>query len=120
MAWDDAKLERAIEMYQEANPTAENTMDIVAEIAEALGESVNGTRMKLSKAGVYIKKDSSTSSATSESKTTKSTGTKVSKEAAQSGLIKVIEELGKEVDTDIISKLTGKAAVYFTSLLSAG
>jgi hypothetical protein len=33
-------------------------------------------------------------------------------------LIAAITDAGKEVDEDVISKLTGKAAVYFTGLLS--
>lgn len=117
MAWDEDKRARAIEMYKELNPTPENTMDMVAEVADALGETINGVRMTLSKAGVYIKKDSTSES---KSQTTKSTtgGTKVSKDSAQQGLIAAIEAAGKEVDADIISKLTGKAAVYFTGLLS--
>jgi hypothetical protein len=34
-------------------------------------------------------------------------------------LIAAITDAGKPVDEEIISKLTGKAAQYFTSLLSA-
>ena len=116
MSWDEDKRARAIEMYKELNPTPENTMDMVAEVAEALGETVNGVRMTLSKAGVYIKKDDSPSK--SQTTTAKTGGTKVSKDAAQQALIAAIEAVGKDVDSDIISKLTGKAAVYFTGLLS--
>lgn len=115
MAWDDERKALAISKYQAAKPTPENSMDIVADIAEEMGESVNGVRMILSKADVYIKKEASTKTA---SKTTSNTGSRVSKESAQAALTAAIEAAGKEVDTDIISKLTGKAAVYFTSLLS--
>ena len=116
MAWDDDKKAQAIDMYEKREPTPENSMEIVAEIAEELGESPNGVRMILSKAGVYIKKEPTATA----SKTTKSTGgsTRVSKEEAQAKLIAAIEEAGKEVDSDIISKLTGKAAVYFAGLFA--
>lgn len=117
MAWDDAKKAQAIDMYQEREPTPENSMEIVAEIAEELGESPNGVRMILSKANVYIKKEAAASGGT-KSKTTKSTGTRVSKEDAQAQLIAAIENAGKEVDNDIISKLTGKAAIYFAGLFA--
>lgn len=118
MAWDDAKKAQAIEMYQEREPTPENSMEIVAEIAEELGESPNGVRMILSKADVYIKKDASAASSGTKSKTTKTGSTRVSKEDAQAQLIAAIEAAGKDVDSDIISKLTGKAAIYFAGLFA--
>ena len=116
MAWDDTRKAQAIEMYLEREPTPETSMDIVAEIAEEMGESPNGVRSILSKANVYVKKEAPAASA--KSKTTKSTGTRVSKEDAQAQLIAAIEAAGKDVDSDIISKLTGKAAVYFASLFA--
>lgn len=117
MAWDDDKRAKAISMYEEANPTPENSLDIVAEIADSIGETVNGVRAILSKAGVYVKKEAA-AAGEAKSKTTKSASTRVSKEDAQAQLIAAIEAAGKEVDNDIISKLTGKAAVYFTALFS--
>jgi len=116
LAWDDDRKAQAISMYQEREPTPENSMDIVSEIAEELGESPNGVRMILSKAGVYVKKEPAAGA--SKSKTTKSTSTRVSKEDAQAQLIAAIEAAGKEVDSDIISKLTGKAAIYFAGLFA--
>jgi hypothetical protein len=117
MPWTDESKAQAIEMYEKAEPTPENSMDIVAEIAEELGESVNGVRMILSKAGVYIKKEPAKSSG-GASKTTKAASTRVSKEDAQAQLIAALEEAGKPIDNDIISKLTGKAAVYFAGLFA--
>ena len=117
MAWDDDKKAQAISMYEEREPTPENSMEIVSEIAEELSESPNGVRMILSKAGVYVKKEAAAGGA-SKSKTTKTPSTRVSKEDAQSQLIAAIEAAGKEVDSDIISKLTGKAAVYFAGLFT--
>lgn len=116
MPWTDESKAKAIQMYQDAEPTPENSMDIVTEIAEELGESPNGVRMILSKAGVYVKKEAAPSA--SKSKTTKAASTRVSKEDAQAQLIAALEEAGKPVDNDIISKLTGKAAVYFAGLFA--
>lgn len=120
MAWDDDKKANAIKLYEAAEPTPETSMDIVAEIADELGESVNGVRMILSKAGVYVKKEAAATggAAASKSKTTKAAGTRVSKEDAQAQLTAAIEAAGKDVDAEIISKLTGKAAVYIAGLLA--
>lgn len=118
MAWTEDKKALAISKYEEAGPTPETSMDIVSEIAEELEESVNGVRMILSKAGVYVRKDPAAPTAASASKTTKTTSTRVSKEDAQAQLIAAIEAAGKDVDSDIISKLTGKAAVYFAGLFA--
>lgn len=117
MAWDDAKKKRAIEMYAEGNPTAENSVELVNEIAQELEESPNGTRMVLVQAGVYIKKDATATSATK--KTAEGDKPKrVSKEDSINALKEAIKAAGKDVDDEILDKLTGKAAVYFTSLLS--
>lgn len=119
MAWDDTKRARAIELYQEANPTAENSLEIVAEVAEELEESVNGVRLILSKAGVYIKKEEAKKAAKSSSSSSSSTGgTRVSKEAAHAQLIEAIESKEGTVDSEIISKLTGKAALYFAGVIN--
>ena len=56
MAWDDDKKAEAVSMYTESDPSPENSMEIVKEIAEELNESPNGVRMILTKAGVYVKK----------------------------------------------------------------
>lgn len=118
MAWTDERKAQAISMYEKAEPTPENSMDIVAEIAEDMEESVNGVRMILSKAGVYVKKDPAAPSSGGQSKTTKAASTRVSKEDAQAQLVASIEAAGKTVDSDIISKLTGKAAIYFAGLFA--
>ena len=56
MAWDDDKKAQAVEMYEAAEPTPETSMEVVKEIADELGESPNGVRMILTKAGVYVKR----------------------------------------------------------------
>ena len=114
MAWTDEKKAEAIEAYQDAEPTPETSMEIVKEIADDLGESPNGVRMILTKAGVYVKK----TPATGNGGGTSSGGTRVSKQAAQDALTAAITDKGLSVDEDIISKLTGKAAQYFTGLLA--
>jgi len=57
MAWDDDKRAEVVAQYEGADPTPETSMEIVKEIADSVGESPNGVRMILTKAGVYIKKD---------------------------------------------------------------
>ena len=114
MAWDDDKKAQAVEMYGEQDPTPETSMEIVKEIADELNESPNGVRMILTKAGVYVKK----APATWNGGGTSSGGTRVSKQAAQDALTAAITDKGLSVDEDIIAKLTGKAAQYFTGLLA--
>ena len=116
MAWDDAKKEAVIEAYETAGPTPENSMEIVAELAEEFEESPNGVRMILTKAGVYIKKAPASGSAKAS---TNGGGGRVSKAAAIESLSAAISDAGQEVDQEILDKLTGKAAVYFTGVISA-
>ena len=116
MAWDDDKKAQAVAMYEEAEPTPETSMEIVKDIAEELDESPNGVRMILTKAGVYVKK---TPAAKSSGGATKGGGgTRVSKAAAAEALIAALGDAGQDVDEEIISKLTGKASQYFTSIIT--
>lgn len=117
MAWTDEKREEVIAAYEAANPTPENSMEIVAELAEEYEESPNGVRMILSKAGVYIKKEAVAKKGTG--KATGGGGTRVSKAAAHEALNAAIRDLGQEPDDEIVSKLTGKAAQYFTTVLES-
>ena len=114
MAWDDERKAQAVEMYEAESPTPETSMEIVKFVADELGESPNGVRMILTKAGVYVKK----AQATGNGGGTTSGGTRVSKQAAQDALTAAITDKGLSVDEDIIAKLTGKAAQYFTGLLA--
>ena len=113
MAWTDESKEQAVEMYTAEEPTPENSMEVVKMIAEELGESPNGVRMILTKAGVYVKK---TPAAKSSGGGTG--GGRVNVAQAQDDLVKAISDAGKEADTAIVSKLTGKAAVYFATLIN--
>ena len=117
MAWDDEKKAAVIEQYEAANPTPENSMEIVAELAEEFEESPNGVRMILTKAGVYIKKAPASGGAKATSNG--GGGGRVSKAAAIESLSAAINDAGQAVDEEILSKLTGKAAVYFTGVISA-
>ena len=116
MAWDDDKKAQAVQMYLDGEPTPENSMEIVKDIADQLEESPNGVRMILTKAEVYVKKAPAAKAASSGGSTG---GGRVSKAAAQEALVAAITDAGQEVDDEIISKLTGKAAQYFTTVLNA-
>ncbi len=128
MAWDDAKKAKAVELYLAGEPNPENSMEIVAEIADELDETVNGVRMILSKAtqpdgsAVYIKKNPAKPSAAAGGTKAKAAGaasTRVSKEDAHNVLIAAIEAHGQTADTEIVTKMTGKAAQHFTALFGA-
>lgn len=112
MAWDDSRKQEAVDLYTQAEPTPETSMEIVADIADQMGESVNGVRMILTKAGVYVKKTPAARSSSNGNG-----GGRVSVADAQSSLSSALTDAGIDVDDAIISKLTGKAAVYFTSVV---
>ena len=114
MTWTDELREEVVAEYVERKPTPENSMEIVKEIAEERDLSPNGVRMVLIRADVYVKKDQAAAK-----KSGGSGGTRVSKAAAQESLIKAIQDAGQEPDEEIISRLTGKAAAYFVSVLEA-
>jgi hypothetical protein len=119
MAWDDAKKAKAISMYQDADPTAENSVEIVKNIADELEESPNGVRMILIKAEVYVKKTPATGAKKTATASADGKTPRVSKEAAQARLATAIESFGATVDDEIISKLTGKAAAYIAGILES-
>ena len=113
MAWTDESKAEAVEMYTASEPTPDTSMEVVKEIADELGESPNGVRMILTRAGVYVKKTPA-----SKSTSTGSTGGgRVSKADAQDALSAALQDAGMEVDNSIVSKLTGKAAVYITGIV---
>lgn len=111
--WTDELREQAVQLYMEGHPTPDNSMEIVTEVADELGFSPNSVRMILSKAGVYVTKTPTKKAASSGGG-----GTRTNKAAAIAELTAAIEKAGKEVDEDIISKLTGKAAAYFAGIIS--
>ncbi|MFO0002190.1 MAG: hypothetical protein ACK559_13745 [bacterium] len=121
VAWDDEKKAAVIAAYTKANPTPETSMEIVKEIADEFDESPNGVRMVLTKADVYVKKGAASGAA----KTPKAAGasatggTRVSKQGAQDALVAALTDAGQEIDEDVVSKLTGKAAQYFAGVIAA-
>lgn len=117
--WTDELKKEVIAKYEAAGPTPESSTEIIKDIAEEIEMSPNGVRMVLVQAGVYVKKDASATTTKTTTKTSSGEGSKrVSKESAIADLKAKIEEMGKEVDEDILSKLTGKAAVYLLGILS--
>ena len=114
MAWTDENKAEAVELYTTEDPTPETSMEIVKTIADTLGESPNGVRMILTKAGVYVKKAPATSSAKSNGG-----GSRVSKADSQQTLKDALSDAGQNIDGDIIDKLTGKAAIYFAGVINA-
>lgn len=115
MAWTDAQKATAVEKYEAAKPTAETSMAIVETIAKELGQSPNGVRAILAKEGVYIK--AATKSTKAASATKEKGEPRVSKADAIEALVAAINDIGQEPDMEIIDKLTGKAAQYFTTLI---
>jgi transposase-like protein len=114
VAWTDESKQQAIDLYTEQEPTPETSMEVVKDIADELGESPNGVRMILTRAGVYVKKNPSRSS------TSGSTGGgRVSKEAMHNELKTAISDAGQEADDDIIGRLSGKAAQYLAKVINA-
>lgn len=112
--WTDELKQEVVDAYLAENPTPETTMEIVKSLAEDFNKTPNGVRMVLTRADVYVKKTVS-----STPKSGGETGSKrVNKAEAIDKLKATINKLGKEVDDDICDRLTGKAAVYFTSILS--
>lgn len=113
--WTDELREKVKTDYLALDPNAENSMDIVVQIAEDIGTQPNRVRGLLSKAGIYVKVAPAAKTA---AKGEKKGGTRVNKADAQQALTDLIESLGKKPDPDIISKLTGKAAVYLTEVFT--
>ena len=73
--------------------------------------------LKRVQADLYVKKVAATS--TKETKDGKPATKRVSKEDSIAALKAAIEEKGASVDDEILSKLTGKAAIYFTEVLAS-
>jgi hypothetical protein len=121
VAWDDEKKAAVIAAYTKANPTPETSMEIVKEIADEFDESPNGVRMVLTKADVYVKKGAASGAAKAPKAAGASatSGTRVSKQGAQDALVAALTDAGQEIDEDVVSKLTGKAAQYFAGVIAA-
>lgn len=111
--WTDELKADVIERYKKAQPEPETSIEIVKEIADSLeGCTSNGVRAILSKAGVYVKKAASTGDG--DKPKTK----RVSKADSISELKETITGSGCDIDDEILDKLTGKAAIYFTGVVT--
>ena len=116
--WTDELKAQVCKQYTDAAPTPETSTEIIKDIADEHELSPNGVRMVLVQAGVYVKKEAGAAKPTKEKAAGSGEGTKrVSKESAIAELRQHLEDTNKPVDDDILSKLTGKAAVYFLSVL---
>lgn len=114
--WTEELKQEVIALYEQAEPTPETSTEIIKTIADQIEMSPNGVRMVLVQAGVYVKKEASSKPTTKK----ESTGSKrVPKETSIAELREAIEARNAPVDEDILSKLTGKAAIYFLSVLKA-
>ena len=114
--WTDELKQEVIEAYEAMEPTPDTTMEAVKTVANDFNKTPNGVRMILSKAGVYVKKETAATSTSSSNNGDKPK--RVNKAEAIAELKKTIEDAGKEVDDDICDRLTGKAAVYIKGLFS--
>lgn len=120
MAWTDELKAQVIKSYQAAEPTPESSTEIIKDIAEEFEQSPNGVRMVLVQAGVYVKKEAAASGGdTKKSSGGSEGGKRVSKETSIAALKAAITAKGGTVDDEILDKLTGKAAVYLTGVITA-
>lgn len=108
--------QEVIDAYLETEPTAENNSEILKELGSRFDMSPNKVRLILTEAEVFVKAEPKTNTKSASS----GGGTKVSKEQALNDLREAITAAGAEVDETIVSKLTGKAAVYLTSVIKKG
>ena len=119
--WTDELRAKVVKEYLDAKPTPETNTEIIEKIASGLEDStVNGVRAVLIRAkhpetgeGIYVK-----SSGTPAKEKKNGEGTRVSKAEAIAALKSIISNNQLEVDDAIIDKLTGKAAQYFTGILT--
>lgn len=118
MAWTDELKAKVIEAYEAAGPTPETSTEIIKDIAEEYEQSPNGVRMVLVQAGVYVKKEAASGETTKKSSGGSEGGKRVSKESSIAALKAAIKAKGATVDDEILDKLTGKAAVYLTSVIA--
>lgn len=121
MAWTDEKKKLVIAEYVDTmtneydtdEARAAATTEVCAELATIHGETPNGVISILNRAEVYIKKSAVRKTATKAG----GTSTRVNKAEALQELTNLIKTIDAEVNDEIISKLTGKAALYFAGVI---
>lgn len=117
--FSEMKQEYVARMEELGEDAPKHSAEVVAEIAAAHGTTPNGFRMKLSKDGSYIKKEAATSSTKAKSGESKG-GARTSKATAHAELKAALNDGGvseDDIDSDIIEKLTGKAALHIAELI---
>jgi hypothetical protein len=126
--WTQEDKDLAVKLYTEIcenehetdEQRAENATAIVSRVAEQIEKTLNGTRIQLSKAGVYIAQKPKASAA--KAGAAKSAGTKLSKadqiQALKDNILAATPE-GTELDDTVLDKLTGKAAAHLAELFLA-
>ncbi|QIN92832.1 DNA binding protein [Phage NBSal003] len=127
--WTDELFEKMSSEYvarMEQFPEDERpgvSMEIVSEIAQENGVTPNGFRMKLTKAGLYIKKAAGSTPKSSASTGEKASGgSRTSKAQAHADLRAAFSDAGLApdfLDDAIIDKLTGKAAAHLAEAIRA-
>jgi hypothetical protein len=129
-AWTDETRKFAVDTYKEriaeysADEQPNVSQEIVKEIADELGCTTNGVKTVLMKNTdedgniVYVSKAAAKKS-TSASSGTSGAGKRRGKAESHADLIAAISAMvgDDNVNSEIISKLTGKAADYFTHVL---
>lgn len=115
--WDDEEFkEKVRSTYLELDPTPESNSEILQQMGEDFDVSPNSIRVFLARENILVKKPSEPSKEGGKAATT---GTKrVSKDKVIGQLKELIASKGKPVDTDILDKLTGKAAQYLIEVIS--
>lgn len=124
MAWTDEKKEEVVAKYVEIMETqfdtdeqrSSSSMEVVKQLADEYGETPNGTRAILSRAGVYIKKAAAPKAASAGT----GGGKRINKAEAIQALSNSIAAIDPAlVNSEILDKLTGKAAAYFVEVITA-
>lgn len=117
--WTDELKKEIIDAYLAAEPTAETSAEIVKDISENYEDmTANGVRQVLVQAKVYVKKEAASGTSSAKKAPASGDGAKrVSKESQLDALRAAIKARGVAVDDEIVSKMTGKAAAYFVTVL---
>jgi len=118
-SWTEEQKAEVIAKYKAKNPTADNSTEIVNEIAEEMEQSPNGVRMVLVQAKAYVKKEAASAPASKAAGKTGEGAKRVGKEESIAALKAAITDSGGSVDNEILDKLTGKAAVYLREVILA-
>lgn len=100
MSWSEEDKQKVIEMYQAGDPTPATTTELIKEIADEMNQSANGVRQVLVQAGVYTKKDASTGTKGTATKSTGDKAPRVSKESQIAALREAIVAKGAEPDDE--------------------